>query len=140
MPTFQKFNLFVDDLVKKVLNLGTDTIKVMLTNTAPIATNHLYSDISANELANGNGYTTGGSTVTGVALTNTAGEEIMSANATTWTSNTGNMGPFQYAVYYDAATGTLIGWYDNGSAITLNGVNGDTFTVTPSSSQLLTLQ
>ncbi len=140
MVAFQKFNLFVDDLAKKVMNLGTDAIKVMLTNTAPVATNHLYSDISATELANGNGYTTGGAPVTGVTLSNTAGQEVMSASPTTWTSNTGNMGPFRYAVYYDSTSGTLIGFYDNASSITLNGVNGDTFTVTPSSSQLLTLQ
>ncbi|QXX74229.1 hypothetical protein [Methylovirgula sp. HY1] len=140
MPTFNKFNLFVDDLAKKLLDLNTDTIKAMLTDTAPVATNHLYTDISANELAAGNGYTTGGAAVTGAGVTNTSGEEIMTANPSTWTSVTGNMGPFRYVVYYDVTSGTLIGWYDNGSSITLNGVNGDTFTATPSSGDLLTLQ
>jgi hypothetical protein len=141
MATFNKFNLFTDDLAKGVMNLSTDTIKVMLTNTAPVATNHVYSDISSTELANGNGYTTGGATVSGTGVSNASGVESLAASATTWTSNTGSMGPFRYIVYYDStpATKTLIGWYDYGSSITLNGANGDTFTDTPAGSVLLTL-
>lgn len=61
MPTaaFNKFNSFVEAVAEKAHNLGADTLKVMLTNTAPVATNTKYADISATELANGNGYTTG---------------------------------------------------------------------------------
>lgn len=146
--TFNKFNLFTDDLSKGALDLSTDTIKAMLTNTAPVATNRCYSDISATELAAGDGYTTGGAAVTGTGVTNSSGLETMAAAATTWTSNTGNMGPFRYVVYYDAAPlgngsatcKNLIGFYDNGSSITLNGVNADTFTITPNAGSLLTLQ
>lgn len=140
MASFNKFNLFVDDLAKKLIDLGTDSIKVMLTDTAPVATNHLYSDISGNELANGNGYTTGGATVSGTGLSNASGVESFAASPTTWTSNTGNMGPFRYVVYYDATSGTLLGWYDIGSETTLNGVNGDTFVATPQGGVLETLQ
>ena len=139
--SFNKFNLFVDDLAKGVMNLSSDTIKVMLTNTAPVATNHVYSDISSTELANGNGYTTGGATVAGTGVSNSSGTETMTANPTTWTSSSGSMGPFRYVVYYDStpSTKTLIGWYDYGSSLTLNGANGDTFTVTPAGGDLLTL-
>lgn len=146
--TFNKFNLFVDALAKGALDLNTDTIKAMLTNTAPLATNQCYQTISSNELAAGDGYTTGGMTVAGTGVTNASGTETMTAGPTTWTSNTGNMGPFRYVVYYDAAPlgnasagcFNLIGFYDNGSSITLNGVNGDTFTITPAGGDLLTLQ
>lgn len=140
MASFNKFNLFVDDIVKALDNFGTDTIKVMLTNTAPSASNHKYSDVSGSELASGNGYTTGGAAVSGFGVSNSSGTETVTANPTTWTSNTGNMGPFRYALYYDVTSGNLIGWYDNGSSVTLNGVNGDTFTVTPSGGDLMTLQ
>ena len=143
MPNaFQKFNSFVDNLAKGVMNLNTDTIKVMLTNTAPVATNTTYASISATELANGNGYTTGGMVVTGTGVSNAAGVETMTANPNTWTSSTGNMGPFRYVVYYDSTPGAqpLIGFYDNGSSITLNGLDADTFTITPAGGDLLTLQ
>jgi hypothetical protein len=141
MASFNKFNKFVDHLSKKELNLNTDTIKVMLTNTAPVATNDVYGDISGTELASGNGYTTAGETVTGTGVSNSSGTETMTAAATTWTSVTGNMGPFRYVVYYDntATNKALIGWYDYGSSVTLNGAAGETFTVTPSGGNLLTI-
>lgn len=141
MASFNKFNNFVDGLAKGAMNLNSDTIKVMLTNTAPVATNTQYSDISANELASGNGYTTGGATVTGTSVSNASGTESLAASATTFTSSTGSMGPFRYVVYYDSTPTTkyLIGWYDYGSSITLNGASGETFVVTPSGGVLLTL-
>lgn len=141
MTAYNKFNLTVEDWLKGVMNLSSDTVKVMLTNTAPVATNHVYSDISGTELANGNGYTTGGATVGGTGVSNSSGTETFAANPTTWTSVTGNMGPFRYIVYYDStpATKTLIGWYDYGSSITLNGAAGETFVDTPAGSALFTL-
>jgi hypothetical protein len=131
MAAFQKFNSFVDVLAKGGVKLDTDTVKVMLTNTAPVATNSKYADISGTELANGNGYTTGGATVTGTGLTNATGTESFAAAATTFTSATGSMGPFRYAVYYDSsATGQpLIGFYDYGQSVTLNGAAAETFVV-----------
>ncbi|MEI9917102.1 MAG: hypothetical protein WDN29_16365 [Methylovirgula sp.] len=145
---FNKVNLLVDDLAKGNVDLNTDTIKAMLSNTAPVATNHCYSDISGNELTSGNGYTTGGVTVTGTSVSNASGVETMAAAASTWTSSTGNMGPLRYVIYYDAAPlgnasaacKPILGDYDNGSSITLNGANGDTFTSTPASGHLFTLQ
>jgi hypothetical protein len=141
MTAANKFNNFVHNLATKQLNLNTDTIKVMLTNTAPVATNSNYSDISGTELASGNGYTTGGTAVTGVGSTNSSGTETMAAAATTWTSVTGNMGPFRYIVYYDdtSTNKNLILWYDYGSSITLNGVAGETFVDTPAGGALLTI-
>lgn len=141
MATFNKFNNFVQNLGTKQMNLSTDVIKVMLTNTAPVATNSNYADISATELANGNGYTTGGATVTGVGYTNSSGTSSMAAAATTFTSATATMGPFRYAVYYsDTSTNkNLIGWYDYGSSISLNGTAGETFVITPAGGVLLTV-
>jgi len=140
---FNKFNLFTDDLCKAVMNLNTDVIKCALFNAAPIATNHVYSDLGS-EVSSGNGYTTGGK-ASGTDFTwsvsNSTGTESLNCTAATWTSVTGSMGPFQYIVYYDStpATKTLIGWYNYGSAITLNGANGDTFTITPSGNVLATI-
>lgn len=111
--------------------LAGDTLKVMLTNTIPVATNAVYGDISGNELGSGNGYTTGGATVTTSSSTQTSGlyKFLASLANPTWTA-TGSMGPFRYAVMYDssASTKVLIGWWDYGSALTLASTN--TFTVT----------
>lgn len=118
------------------MNLSTDTVKVMLTNTAPVSTNTKYADVSGTELANGNGYTTGGATVSGVSLTDTTGTEALAIGATTFTSVTGSMGPFRYAIYYDntSTDKPLIGFFDYGSSITLNGAAGETFVLQPGSS------
>lgn len=141
MTAFAKFNNFVQNIGLKTMNLNTDTFKVMLTNTAPIATNSVYGDISATELANGNGYTTGGAVVAGTGYSNSSGTSSEAASPTTFTSVTGNMGPFRYVVYYDFTdiNKSLVGFYDYGSSVTLNGAAGETFVITPAGSVLFTI-
>jgi len=128
MAAYNKFNNFVDWLSKGTLNLSSDSLKVFLTNTAPVATNSIYSDISANDLSTANGYTNGGAATT-PTLSNASGTEKLVGTNVTWTA-TGAVGPFRYAVLYDsspASNKALIGWWDYGSSISL--ANGDTFTV-----------
>lgn len=131
MASFNKFNAFAAYMPNGAVNLASDTVKVMLTNTIPVATNSVYGDISANELGNGNGYTTGGASASLTSSTQTSGtyKYIASMANPTWTA-TGAMGPFRYAVMYDssAATKVLIGWWDYGSPLTL--ANTNTFTIT----------
>ncbi len=139
MPSASKFNNFVHALNTGALDMATDTINVMLSNTAPVATNSLYADISGNEISSGNGYTTGGTTFTGTGSTNTSGTETVSASAVTFTASGGTIGPFRYFIIYDVTNSDqpLIAWYDYGSAITLS--SGDTITITPTGSVLYTL-
>lgn len=131
---YNKFNLTSQDLSEGVINFASDVFKVMLTNTAPVATNHLYGDISGNELANGNGYTTGGIS-SAVTVGNASGTETWTATAVTWTAS-GSMGPFRYVVFYDTTPTSplkpLVGWWDYGSSVTLN--SGETFQFQPNSS------
>lgn len=126
--TFNKFNFFVQDIGDKLHNLNADTLNIMLTNTAPVATNHTYSDISSNELASGAGYTTGGAAVTSSAFSQTSGTATLTGTGPVFTA-TGSMGPFRYAVLYNntASGKNLIGWWDYGSSVTL--LTGETFTV-----------
>ena len=100
VATFQKFNSFVEALAEKVHNLGADALKVMLTNTAPVATNTKYSDISSTELANGAGYTTGGMTPTISSSAQTSGLYKLILADIVWTASA-SMGPFRYAVLYN---------------------------------------
>ncbi|SRR6266849_1560658 len=128
MAAFQKFQFFVEDVGKKLHNLNTDTLKVLLTNTAPVAGNHVYADISATELANGNGYLTGGTAIGANAYSQASGIAKLTGNSVVFTA-TGAMGPFRYVAIYNvtATNKNLIGFYDYGQSITL--ANGDTFTV-----------
>lgn len=126
MATFNKFNSFVEALAEKVHNLGADTLKVMLTNSAPVATNTVKANLT--EISAGNGYTAGGHTITVSSSSQTSGTyKLIIADLTI--SATGAVGPFRYAVIYnDTATNKeLIGYYDYGSSISL--ANGESFTI-----------
>lgn len=131
MASFNKVNALAAAFANGGVNLASDTVKFMLTNTAPTATNVQYSDISGNELANGSGYTTGGATATLVSSTQSSGtyKYIATLASPTWTA-TASMGPFRYVVAYDTTptTKSIIGYWDYGSSLTLASTN--TFTVT----------
>jgi hypothetical protein len=127
MATATKFHAFVEAVVEGKINLATDTLKVMLTNTAPVATNSVKADLT--EISAGNGYTAGGNTATQSSSSQTTGTyKLVLNDPATWTA-TGSVGPFRYAVLYsDTATNKdLILFWDYGSSITL--ANGETFKV-----------
>lgn len=126
MATFNKFQSFVEAVAEKVHNLGSDTLKVALTNSAPVATNTVLANIT--QIANGNGYTTGGTAATISSSAQTTGTYKLVLADVVFTA-TGAVGPFRYAVLYnDTATNDeLIGWWDYGSSVTL--ANTETFTV-----------
>lgn len=139
MASFNKFNSFVSDLAQKVHNLNSDTLKILLTNTTPVATNTIKSNIT--EIAAGNGYIVGGVAAAFVSGTDTAGTYRLILSPAAWTASGGSVGPFEWAVLYNstAANGNLIGWWDYGTAITLT--NGNTFTVAlDQTNGVLTLQ
>lgn len=126
MAALNKVNSFTEALAEKVHNLGSDVLKVALTNTAPVATNTQLSNIT--QIAAGNGYTTGGNVASQSSSAQTSGTYKLVLADVVFTA-TGAMGPFRYAVLYnDSATNKeIIGWYDYGSSITL--ASGETFTV-----------
>lgn len=120
MATGTKFQNFVNDLlVARTINLNTDTFGMLLTNTLPIATQHLYPTNFVGELANGNGYTTGGFALTGAAVSYAAGVVSFSVPQVILTATGGSVGPWRYFAYYDITTGTLMAWDDYGASTTL---------------------
>jgi hypothetical protein len=131
---FNWVNQFMTDVLSAVHNFASHSVKIGLTNTAPVATNSIRGDLT--ELATSNGYTQGAA---GLALTlslNQTGAagtaRVVPSSDITITSATGSLGPFRYVfVFNDTPTSPadpLLGWYDYGSAITLNGANAETFT------------
>lgn len=129
MAAFNKFNQFVQDVAHKVHNLGSDTLKVLLTNTAPSATNAVKADLT--EISAGNGYTAGGTTGTISSSGQVSGTYTLKVADVVFTASGGTIGPFRYAVLYNdtptSPADPLIGWWDYGSSITLQA--GETFTV-----------
>jgi hypothetical protein len=126
MATFNKFNAFVEHLAEKVHNLSADTLKVMLTNTAPVASNSVRADLT--EIAAGNGYTAGGTAASVTSSAQTSGTYKLVLGDVVITASGGSIGPFRYAVLYNdtptSPADPLIGWWDYGSALTL--ANGET--------------
>ena len=130
MATFNKFDQFVEDRANKVHNLGADTLKFLLTNTAPVAGNEVKGDLT--EISAGNGYTAGGTAVTITSSTQTSGTYSLVPTAdVVFTASGGTIGPFRYVVLYNdtptSPADPLISWYDRGSAVTL--LDTETFTV-----------
>lgn len=127
MATFNKFNQFIEDLAKKVHNLNSDTLKVMLTNTAPVATNTVFANLT--EISAGNGYTAGGTAAAFTSGAQSSGTYKLVLADVLFTAAGGSIGPFRYAVLYNdtptSPADPLIGWHDYGSSITL--LTGETF-------------
>lgn len=127
MATFTKFRPFVEALAEKTHNLGADTLKVMLTNSAPTNTMSVKANIT--EIGTGFGYSAGGTAATISSSAQTTGTYKLVLADVQFTASGGSIGPLQYAVLYnDTATNDeLIGFWDYGSALTL--ANGETLTV-----------
>jgi hypothetical protein len=130
MATFVKYNSFVEHLAEKVHNLGSDTLKIMLSNSAPnVATHTVRSE--ASEISAGNGYTAGGNAVTVTGSSQTGGSYTLTQSADVVFTASGAVGPFRYAILYNdtptSPADPLIAYWDYASSISL--ANGETFTV-----------
>ena len=139
--TLTKFNNFVANLGLAALNLNTDSLLVLLTNTVPNVADTVVDTTTtpctvkatsnASEIAAGNGYTKGGAAIGSNAYSLTGGVATLAGNAVVFTA-TGAVGPFRYAVLYDNTGGTtatrpVIGWWDYGSSVSLS--SGQTLTI-----------
>lgn len=127
MASFNKFQPFLENLAEKKIDLGGDTLKIMLTNSAPVATNGQKSDLT--EISAANGYSAGGTAATISSSAQTSGTYKLVLADVVFTASGGAIGPFRYAVLYsDSSTNDLlIGWWDYGSSVTL--ADTETFTV-----------
>ncbi len=140
MATFAKVQDFVEQLGLGTHNLGADTLKLALVTSThvPGASDTAYSDVSANEVANGVGYTTGGATLATVAWTESAGTAKLDADNPSWTASGGSI-TYRYAyLYNDTAVGkNLIAYWDEGADVTI--ADGETRTLQVNASGILTV-
>jgi hypothetical protein len=125
MANFNKFNAFVEHWAEGVHNLGAHTLKILLTNAAPLASHSVRADLT--EIAAGNGYAAGGAVASVTASSQTSGTYKLVLADVAITASGGPIGPFRYAVLYNdtptAPADPLIAWWDYGSALTL--ANGE---------------
>lgn len=126
MATGNKHHSFVEALAEKVHNLGADTLKVMLTNVAPVAGNTVKANLT--EISAGNGYAAGGTQASISSSAQSSGTYKLVVGDVTILATGGTIGPFRYAELYNdtASNDELIGYWDYGSSITLN--DGESFT------------
>jgi hypothetical protein len=123
----------------------TDTIKLALVTSSytPDLDNHdFWDDVSANELATGNGYTTGGNTLGTKSVGFDAGTNqtrLIATSGNVWTFTGGVAKAFRYGVIRKdtgtAGTSPLIALIDFGA----QSVTDTTFTATPDATGWVTL-
>lgn len=123
MPTsaYNKFQPGVDTLLKAA-NVGTDSWAVKLA-TAVNASLGTFT-----EVANGNGYTTGGNSVATTSSTTTTGTlKLILVSPAVWTGSGAGFS-FQYAVLVDTTAGVNVAYWDYGASQAV--AVGETVTVT----------
>jgi hypothetical protein len=146
LVAYSKFNLTVQKLVRGTHNLNSNTIKVALYTGVPVAADALYATTLASsgvtEVANGNGYTTGGNSGGASISSNVTGTETVKTTTaiTTWTASAAGF-TLRAAAAYDFTTVNkdLLGFWDYGSSLVLSGTNADTFSVIGLDTSLFTL-
>jgi hypothetical protein len=129
VATYNKYQNFVEDLAEKVHNCSDDTLKVMLSNTAPNAATHTVRADSS-EISGGNGYTSGGTDTQNTGA-ESSGTYTLTGTKVVFTASGGSIGPFRYVILYNdtptSPADPLISWWDYGSALTL--LDGETLSV-----------
>lgn len=128
MANIFKFYSFTEKVHEGAINLGSDTIKVMLTNDAPSLSWDEKADVTG-ELATNYGYTAGGKTLTVTTSAQSSGLYTFICDDITWNISGGSVGPFRYAIFYDdTASGDPLLWYiDFSYGITVT--SGQDFTI-----------
>lgn len=86
------YNAFKKNIMNGGIDLDTNTMKVALVTSSYTPNQDTHEDMAdvTNEVANGNGYTTGGAEITNKAVTadNTDNEGVFDGDDVTWTSST----------------------------------------------------
>lgn len=142
MASFTKVNDFVVNLAN-AMDMNADTFKIALCATDPTSGTSIVTDgngvlANATEIS----YTNlSDRTLANVTSTQTGGTYKLSADDKVLTASGGSVAAFRYVVIYNdtptSPADPIVGYYDYGSALTLN--DGDTFTIDIGANGILTL-
>ena len=139
--TAKLYGKFFSSLTNKEIDLNSDTIKVALCTSSytPDQDAHDYYNDLTNEVANGNGYTTGGATLGTPTFTYTGASNTFTFDGddVSWSSSTITA---RYAIIYDStpgsgATNPLICYVDFGADVSSTA---STFSITWNASGIFT--
>lgn len=118
----------------KKISASADSFKIILMNSAFVFnkdTHATYADVSASEIATGNGYTQNTKTLTGVSVTedDTGDRSRITFSNVSWAASGGSIGPSAGAIIFDDTTldDTVMGFIDFGAAQTVT--DGGNFNV-----------
>jgi hypothetical protein len=133
------YNSAIDELARGDIDFDTNTFKAMLVTSSytPNKDTHDFRDDVTNEVANGNGYTTGGATSTVTVTKDTANDKVtIQFGAVSWATSTITA---RGCVYYKSRGGAssadeIVAYNDFGSDVSSTG---GTFSVAAST---ITLQ
>lgn len=121
-------------MATKKIDFENDTFKICLMDTGysfDKDAHHYYSDISASEIADGSGYTTGGATLSGVTVTENDTDDrtdVAWSTDPSWTASGGSIAAIGAIVYDDTETNkAIVGYIDFGA--TQTAVNTKMLTV-----------
>lgn len=121
MATYNKFQTAIEPMLE-AMNAGTDAWVIKLATAVNAAAGTI------TEVANGNGYTTGGNSAATSTATQTGGTyKLVLTSPAVWTASGAGF-TFQYAVLTDSTTGTNVAYWDYGSSQAVAA--GETVTVT----------
>lgn len=134
MASFNKIADFVEHVAEGVHNLGSDTLTIALSNTAPGSESTPPTGDGDGVLANVTevSYTNCSSRVLTVSSSaQTSGTYALVQSDLVLTASSGSVGPFQYIYEYNdtptSPADPLLGYHDYGSALTLN--DGESLTL-----------
>jgi len=118
---------FILQQALQIVNFNTHDLKCILCdgtfNESALRDYQSYADVSANEVTQGSGYTSGGVAVSGTSATidNTNNRVLYKCDDIQFTASGGNIGPTRYAVMYDPdGENTLIYVFDFGENKTIS--------------------
>lgn len=115
--TFNKYDEFVLNVFEGDIDADTDTWEVALMNTTHVftQTHDRFSNVSANQIATGNGYTQAdgagaGKTLSSVAVTQTGGVMEFDSADVSWSAVGGSIVASDAVVFSGTAVNDLLGW------------------------------
>ena len=128
MPTYNKFDQFVEDVHNGVHNLSTGVITAALTDRQPLASDEVL--VTSTEIAYTNLPTS--RVLTLVTSTQVSGTYTLTlTDSAALTATGGAVAQFQWVVIYNdtptSPADPLIAWYDYGSKVNL--ADTETFTI-----------